>query len=91
MLAKLTKAVVERALGAELTHHLGYAKGDSPDEAEGNCRNGTSVKTLIGEDGKVAIAVPRDREGTFEPRLIAKGNGALKGSMRRSSRCMRGG
>src|SRR6266478_91880 len=61
LLAKLTKAVVERALGAELTHHLGYARGGAPDEAEGNCRNGTSAKTLIGEGGEVTIAVPRDR------------------------------
>src|ERR1041385_5563694 len=79
LLAQLTKAVVERALGAELTHHLGYAKGGSPEEDGGNCRNGTSAKTLIGEDGKVAIAVPRDRAGTFAPRLIAKGQRRFEG------------
>jgi transposase-like protein len=79
LLAKLTKAVVERALGAELTHHLGYAKGGSPEEDGGNCRNGSSAKTLIGEDGKVAIAVPRDRAGTFAPRLIAKGQRRFEG------------
>lgn len=79
LLAKLTKAVVERALGAELTHHLGYARGGVPDEAVGNCRNGTSAKTLIGEGGEVTIAVPRDRHSTFEPRLITKGQTRFAG------------
>jgi len=79
LLAKLTKAVVERALGAELTHHLGYAHGGVPDAAVGNCRNGTSAKTLIGEGGEVTIAVPRDRHSTFEPRLIAKGQKRFAG------------
>ena len=79
LLAKLTKAVVERALGAELTHHLGYARGATPAAPGGNCRNGTSAKTLIGEDGHVAIAVPRDRASTFEPRLIAKGQTRFAG------------
>ena len=78
LLAQLTKAVVERALGAELTHHLGYAPGGTPLGA-GNCRNGTSVKTVIGEDGPVTIGVPRDRQGTFEPRLIAKGQKRFEG------------
>ena len=79
LLAQLTKAVVERALGAELTHHLGYAPGGAPDEEGGNCRNGTSAKTLMGEGGKVEIAVPRDRHSTFEPRLIAKGQRRFEG------------
>ena len=78
LLAQLTKAVVERALGAELTHHLGYAPGAVP-AAGGNCRNGTSAKTLLGEDGQVAIAVPRDRHSTFAPRLIAKGQKRFDG------------
>lgn len=77
LLAQLTKAVVERALGAELTHHLGYARGGEPDGS--NCRNGTSAKTLIGEGGPVKIAVPRDRHSTFEPRLIAKGQTRFEG------------
>ena len=79
LLAQLTKAVVERALGAELTHHLGYAPGGAPGEDGGNCRNGTSAKTLIGEGGPVAIAVPRDRHSTFEPRLIPKGQRRFAG------------
>jgi transposase-like protein len=77
LLAQLTKAVVERALSAELTHHLGYAPGGAPEG--GNCRNGTSAKTLIGEGGPVEIAVPRDRHSTFEPRLIAKGQRRFEG------------
>ena len=79
LLAQLTKAVVERALSAELTPHLGYAKGGSPTEDGGNCRNGTSPKTLVGEGGKVEIAIPRDRQSTFEPRLIAQGQKRFEG------------
>lgn len=79
LLAQLTRAVVERALGAELTHHLGYAPGADPAPAGGNCRNGTSAKTLIGEGGPVTIAVPRDRHSTFEPRLISKGQTRFEG------------
>lgn len=79
LLAQLTKAVVERALGAELTHHLGYARGGAPAEDGGNCRNGSSAKTLVGEGGKVEIAIPRDRQSTFEPRLIAKGQKRFEG------------
>jgi transposase-like protein len=58
-------------LGAELTEHLGYEKGDPAGRGKGNSRNGTSSKTLLTEDGKVEIAVPRDRASTFEPQLIA--------------------
>ena len=54
LLAQLTRAVVERALGAELTHHLGYAPGADPAPAGGNCRNGTSPKTLVGEAPRAA-------------------------------------
>ena len=79
LLAQLTKAVVERALSAELTHHLGYAQGGSPTEEGGNCRNGSSAKTLVGEGGKVEIAIPRDRQSTFEPRLIAQGQKRFEG------------
>lgn len=79
LLARLTKVVVERALGAELTHHLGYARGGAPEADGGNCRNGTSAKTLIGDDGHVVIAVPRDRHSTFEPQLIPKGQRRFDG------------
>ncbi len=64
------KALIERALGAELTHHLGYAPGaDKPLEAK-NHRNGASGKTVLTEDGPLRIEVPRDRTGSFEPLLI---------------------
>lgn len=66
------KALIERALGAELTHHLGYAPGaDKPSEAS-NHRNGATAKTVLTEDGPLRIEVPRDRAGSFEPLLIAK-------------------
>src|SRR3974390_1530259 len=70
---QLKKALIERALGAELTEHLGYEKGDPAGRGSGNSRNGTSSKTLLSEDGEVEIAVPRDRTGSFEPQLVAKG------------------
>jgi len=66
------KALIERALGAELTHHLGYAPGaDKPSEAS-NHRNGATAKTVLTEDGPLRIEVPRDRAGSFEPLLIPK-------------------
>jgi putative transposase len=68
----LTKALVERALEGELTHHLGYAKNDPVGYGKGNSRNGKSRKTLKSEQGEVEIAVPRDRQGSFEPQLVRK-------------------
>jgi putative transposase len=69
---RFKKAIVERALGGELTHHLGYPPGGSKPEDATNHRNGTSGKTVLTDDGPLAIDVPRDRAGTFEPRLIPK-------------------
>jgi putative transposase len=69
---RFKKAIIERALGGELTHHLGYSPGGTKPDATTNHRNGTSGKTVLTDDGPLAIAVPRDRAGTFEPRLIAK-------------------
>jgi putative transposase len=69
---RFKKAVIERALGGELTHHLGYPPGGpKPDDAT-NHRNGTGSKTVLTDDGPLPIDVPRDREGTFEPRLVPK-------------------
>ena len=66
------KALIERALGGELSHHLGYPPGgDKPAEA-GNHRNGITGKTVLTEDGQLRIGVPRDRDGSFEPLLIPK-------------------
>ena len=69
---RFKKAIIERALGGELTHHLGYPPGGSKPEDATNHRNGTSGKQVLTDDGPLAIAVPRDREGSFEPRFIAK-------------------
>ena len=66
------KALIERALGAELSHHLGYAPGATKPEDAGNHRNGASAKTVLTEDGPLRIEVPRDREGSFDPLLIPK-------------------
>jgi transposase-like protein len=69
---RFKKAIVERALGGELTHHLGYPPGGAKPEEVTNHRNGTSPKTVLTDDGPLSIEVPRDRQGTFEPRLIPK-------------------
>ena len=76
---QLKKALIERALGAELTEHLGYEKGDPAGRGSGNSRNGTSSKTVLTEDGEIAISVPRDRAGSFEPQLIGKGQTRFDG------------
>src|SRR3954449_5431219 len=76
---ELKRRLIERALGAELTEHLGYEKGDPAGRGRGNSRNGTSAKTVLTEDGQVEIAVPRDRAGSFEPQLIAKGQAHFDG------------
>src|SRR5215470_20264552 len=69
---RFKKAIIERALGSELTHHLGYPPGGEKRDDMTNHRNGTGSKTVLTDDGPLPIDVPRDREGTFEPRLIAK-------------------
>ena len=69
---RFKKALIERALGAELTHHLGYPPGTPRPEPATNHRNGTTAKTVLTDDGAVDLAVPRDRAGTFEPLLIPK-------------------
>jgi transposase-like protein len=69
---RFKKAIIERALGGELTHHLGYPPGGAKPDDTTNHRNGTSGKTVLTDDGPLALDVPRDRAGTFEPRLIAK-------------------
>jgi putative transposase len=77
IMEQLTKRLYERVLGAEMTHYLGYEKGQAPkieaDQKRDNHRNGSSKKTLISEDGKLEIEVPRDRTGEFAPQFIRKG------------------
>jgi putative transposase len=72
LLKRLTKAVLERALNAELTHHLGYEKHDPAGRNSGNSRNGTSRKTVKGEFGEIVVETPRDRNATFEPQILGK-------------------
>lgn len=72
LLKQITKAVVERALQAELAEHLGHGKHEPVENLAGNTRNGKSKKTLKGEFGELPIEIPRDRHGSFEPQLIPK-------------------
>ena len=72
LLKAITKALVERMLEGELTHHLGYEKNDPVGHGSGNSRNGKSRKTLKSEQGEMELAVPRDRQGSFEPQLVRK-------------------
>ena len=79
LLQQLTKAVVERALQGEMTHHLGYKKHDPAGQNSGNSRNGKSTKTIRGKRGQIEIEVPRDRASEFEPQLIKKGQTRFDG------------
>jgi putative transposase len=72
LLKQLTKALLERAMGAELTYHLGYEKHDPEGYNSGNSRNGSTAKTVKGEFGELEIETPRDRNGTFEPQILKK-------------------
>lgn len=72
LLKQLTQAVIERALGAELTTHLGYERHDPKGRNSGNSRNGSGKKTVKSQSGELALEVPRDRNGTFEPVLVPK-------------------
>ena len=72
LLKQLTKALLERALHAELTDHVGYQKHDPAGNNSGNSRNGNSKKKLKGEFGELDLETPRDRNGSFEPRIVAK-------------------
>lgn len=72
LLKQLTKLLVERALDAEMTQHLGHGKHETVANPAGNTRNGKSKKTLKGDFGELPIEIPRDRQGSFEPQLIPK-------------------
>ena len=70
VLRQLSKQLIERALEAELTEHLGHEPGEVVINPEGNVRNGLSKKTLKGGLGQVDLDIPRDRQGNFEPQLV---------------------
>ena len=72
MFRSLKKAVIERAMGAEMSDHLGYRQGESKPEGQTNQRNGASSKTVLTDEGPIRIDVPRDRQGSFDPLLIPK-------------------
>jgi putative transposase len=79
LLGQLTKNVLETALDAELSEHLGYEKHDPAGRGSGNSRNGTRAKTVLTEIGPVEIEVPRDTNSTFEPQIIKKRQRRLTG------------
>jgi putative transposase len=72
LLSQLTKRLVERALEVELSDHVGYDRHQEPPGGAGNTRNGSTPKTLITEHGQVGIDAPRDRDGSFEPKIVRK-------------------
>jgi putative transposase len=79
LLKRLTKALLERAMNAEMTDHLGYQKHDPAGYNSGNSRNGTTSKTLKGNFGEFDLETPRDRKGTFEPKIVGKGQTRFTG------------
>jgi putative transposase len=72
LINRLRKRLIERAAGAELTQHLGYEPGSEPPEGQANRRNGSGRKTLRTVDGPVEVELPRDRDASFEPRIVPK-------------------
>ena len=79
VLGELTRRLIERALGEELSEHLGYPAGQAPPGGAGNSRNGGTPKTVLTANGPVAIDTPRDRKSRFEPQLVRKGQRRLAG------------
>src|SRR5438105_12745780 len=79
VLAQLTKRLVERAMSAELSEHLGYELHQEPPGGVGNTRNGSTPKTLATEHGPVEVRTPRDRNGSFEPQVVRKGPRRFQG------------
>ena len=79
LLTEVTRAVPERALETEMTGHLGYEKHDRTGRGSGNSRNGTSPETVLTDAGAVTVAVPRDRNGAFAPKILPKGARRLAG------------
>jgi putative transposase len=72
LVTQFKKAIIQRAMGAEMSHHLGYAPGQDKPTGVTNHRNGSSAKTVLTDTGAIAIDVPRDRQGSFEPQIVGK-------------------
>ncbi len=79
LMKELKIKLMERMLRAELTAHLGYEEGKEVPPGQGNRRNCTSTKLLKGQDGEMPVAVPRDRDSSFEPELVKKGQTRIDG------------
>lgn len=79
LLADLTRRLVERAMSVELTEHLGYEPHQEPPGGSGNTRNGSTPKTLVTEHGAVQVKTPRDRDASFEPQIVRKGQRRFEG------------
>ena len=79
LLKQLTKALLERAMQAEMTEHLGYEKHDPVGNNSGNSRNGATIKTLKGDFGEIPLETPRDRNGSYEPKIVGKGQTRFTG------------
>ena len=90
-LPELVKRVLEAGLQVELTDHLGYEKHDRAGDGSGNSRNGYTAKRLGTEVGDIDLAMPRDRNGSFEPRLVPKGQRRVGGLSEMIIPCMRAG
>ena len=79
VLTELTSRIINRAMDTELTEHLGYERGDPAGNGSGNNRNGTTPKTVLTDAGEIPVATPRDRNGDFEPKLVAKHQRRIEG------------
>src|SRR5256712_2136377 len=79
LINQLRKRLIERAAGVELEQHLGYPPGAEPPQRQPNRRNGTSSKTLRTQDGPVTVELPRDRDASFEPRIVPKHDRSFDG------------
>lgn len=79
LLSDLTRRVIERAMDVELTDHLGYERGDPAGRGSGNSRNGSTPKTVLTDAGEVRVKAPRDRNSTFDSKLVPKGQRRLEG------------
>jgi putative transposase len=79
LLKQLTKALLERAMQSEMTEHLGYEKHDPAGHNSGNSRNGATIKTLKGDFGEMPLETPRDRNGSYDPKIIGKGQTRFTG------------